>query len=104
MTEEQALPQDLLESPKPVFVEISTEDIQMLYACQTSPKAFMNCILAKLKDAGAPIEGVLDLRPAHGKIVKVKDHPTERQSGFVYGWISDEYAFAIANAPKGMMV
>ena len=91
MTTENEAVQEILSGPKPVSVEITTRDVQMLYACQTSPKAYMQLILAKLKDAGAPVEGALNLRVAHGKVFKMKDNPMEEQSSFVYIWIPDAY-------------
>lgn len=89
--------QEALQGPKPISVEISTRDIQMLYACQTSPAAYMQLILAKLKDAGAPVEGVLNLRLAHGAVCKLKDNPLQEQESFVYMWLPEQYVHAIAN-------
>jgi hypothetical protein len=89
-----------IEGPKPIAVQISTIDIQMLYAVKTSPTAFMQLILAKLKDAGAPVEGILNLRMAHGKVFKIKDSPLEEQSAFTYIWIPDAYLAAMAGANR----
>lgn len=89
--------QDLLQGPKPISVEISTMDIRVLFACGTTPHAFNQLILAKLKDAGAPVEGVLNLRLAHGRLCKLKDSVLEEQTSFVYMWLPENYAVAIAN-------
>jgi hypothetical protein len=83
--------QETLAGPKPVSVEISTGDIQMLYAMRTSPAQFMQLILAKLKDAGAPVEGALNLRLAHGKVFKMKDDPLREQPSFTYLWLPEAY-------------
>lgn len=55
----------------------------------------MQLILAKLKDAGAPVEGMLHLKMAHGKVFKMKDSVLEEQPSFCYIWLPDEYVDAI---------
>jgi len=87
-----------IQGPKPIAAAISTDDIQALYAMGTNPDAFNQLILAKLKDAGAPIEGTLRLRPAHGKVFKLKDSILQEQTEFCYMWMPDAYVEAIANA------
>jgi hypothetical protein len=87
-----------IEGPRPVAASISTDYVQALYACGTGPDAFNQLILAKLKDAGAPIEGALRLRPAHGKVFKLRDSALEERAEFTYMWIPDAYVEAIANA------
>jgi hypothetical protein len=85
-----------LAGPKPVAARISTRDIQMLYACKTSPDAFLQLILAKLKDAGCPaIEGALRLRVTHGKVFKMKTDPLVEQEAFEYLWLPPAYAEAM---------
>jgi hypothetical protein len=87
----------LVEGPKPITVAISTHDIQALFAMGTSPDTFNQLILAKLKDAGAPVEGTLHLRLAHGSLFKVKDSIFEEQTEFTYMWLPDAYVEAIKN-------
>ena len=91
--------QEILESAdKPVAARISTTDVQMLYACNTNPDAFLQCILAALKDAGCPaVEGVLKLRLNRGAVAKMKDNPLEPKDYFEYLWLPPEYVAAIAN-------
>ena len=93
--------QELLNAPKPIGARISTADVRVLFACNTSPDAFMQCILAALKDAGAPIEGTLRLRCAHGRVAKVKDSVLEEQDYFEYLWLPDEMVAAIASGVGG---
>lgn len=97
MSSEDHAVQEILAGPKPISVEINTRDIQMLYACQTSPTAYMQLILAKLKDAGAPVEGTLNLRMAHGKVFKLKDSVLEEQTAFTYLWLPEQYIAAIGS-------
>lgn len=94
--------QEFPSGPKPIFVNISTDDVQALFACGTHPDQYNQLILAKLKDAGAPIEGTLRLRPAHGAIVKLKDNPTIEQTCFTYGWLPEAYVQAIAASGTGL--
>lgn len=83
---------------KPIAVTISTNDVRVLFACGTKPDAYNQLILAKLRDAGAPVEGMIRLKLAHGQIAKVKDNPLEPATEFVYVWLPEEYAAAIASA------
>jgi hypothetical protein len=82
---------------KPIAVAISTDDVQALFACGTDPNQYSQLILAKLKDAGAPVEGVFKLKLAHGKVCKLKDSIHEAQSEFTYVWLPEEYVYAIQN-------
>lgn len=84
--------------PKPIAVTISTDDIQALFSCGTSPTAFNQLIMAKLKDAGAPIEGVLLLKPSHGSVYKLKDDPLKEQDAFCYMWIPEAWGEAMKSA------
>lgn len=83
---------------KPVSFSISTHDIQALFACRTNPDAYMQCILAGLRDAGcAAVEGVLHLKLSHGALCKLKDNPLKPQEEFTYVWLPPEYVRAIKN-------
>ena len=90
------LPADLVKEPKPIAVAISTDDVRMLFACGTNPDQYMQCVLAKLKDAGAPVEGTLRYRLAHGAVCKLKDSVMEAQTEFTYLWLPEAYVAAIA--------
>lgn len=82
--------------PKPIMITISNLDVKMLAASRTSPEGYMQCILAALKDAGAPVEGVLKLKLAHGAVARVKPNPMVDEGGFKYVWLAPEYVAAIA--------
>jgi hypothetical protein len=102
MNEEQKL-----EGPKPIAVAISTDDIRMLFATQTNPDEFLQLILAKLKDAGAPVEGALRLRLAHGQVYKMRTDPMKPQDAFEYVWLPEIYVASLqsmrASGPPMMM-
>ena len=100
--QEQSIAQELARAPKPIAVMIPNRDIQMLFMSDVSQEGFMQCILAKLKDAGAPVEGVLKLRLAHGKVAKLKDDVLKPEEGFTYMWLPDEYVAAIASGNGGV--
>lgn len=86
---------DVIEGQKPIAISIGTEDIQALFACNTSPDMFNQCILAKLKDAGAPVEGVLRLKLAHGQVYKMKTSPSQPQDAFEYIWLPEAYVHSL---------
>lgn len=84
------------DGPKPITVGISTADVAALFACNTDPYQYMQLILAKLKDAGVPVEGTLHLKLAHGKVFKVKTNPLVEQSEFKYLWLPEAYVLGLA--------
>ena len=94
--------EEILHAPKPIGARISTADVRALFACNTSPDAYMQCILGALKDAGAPVEGTIRLRLSHGAVAKVKDSVLQEQDYFEYIWLSEEYVAAIASGAGGM--
>lgn len=93
--------QEVLQGPKPISIEISANDVQALFACNTSPDQYNQLILAKLKDAGAPVEGTLRLKLAYGAVCKVKDQPHIEQTSFVYMWLPEAYVESIAFGAHG---
>jgi hypothetical protein len=99
----EAAAQEILEGPKPIAVDIPVIDIQMLFALGTSPEAFNQLILAKLKDAGAPVEGVIKLKLAHGKVYKMKTNPLVEQDAFEYLWLPDAYVESMHGAIASQM-
>jgi hypothetical protein len=101
MPNEQEIAKEILAGPKPIAVTISTIDIQMLVACNTSPTQYIQLILAKLKDAGAPVEGTLNLKLAHGKLFKMKDNPLEEKDCFTYIWLPEAYVDGMRSTQQG---
>jgi len=87
---------------KPIAVTVSANDIRMLWAMRTPPDQYIQLIYAKLRDAGCTaVEGVLQLRLAHGKLCKVKTEAHVEQDGFSYIWLPDSYVQAIASGAGG---
>jgi hypothetical protein len=99
MQTEQAVAQELARAPKPISISVATKDIQMLYACQTNPDQYSQLLLAKLKDAGGPVGGVLKLRLAHGQLFKLKDSVLEERTEFTYLWLPEAYVHAMTAGP-----
>jgi hypothetical protein len=93
--------QPKLEGPKPIAVMIPSHDIQALTAAKCSPYEYNQLILAKLKDAGAPVEGVINLKMAHGSVYKLKTNPMVEEPGFTYMWLPEAYVHAL-NAMGGV--
>lgn len=90
-----------IEGPKPIAVLISSLDIQKLAAAKCSPYEYNQLILAKLKDAGAPVEGMVNLKMAHGSVYKMKTNPMIEEPGFTYMWLPEAYVHTL-NAMGGV--
>lgn len=76
----------------PIMIRVTAQEIGVLYASHASPYAFNQFLLERLKAAGAPVEGVLNLRLAHGRLARCR--PTggeETDGGFDYAWMPDEW-------------
>ncbi len=83
---------------KPVAVSISAQDVGRLYAAQRGdcdPRVFMQFVLERLRAAGAPVEGTLRLRLAHGAVARVKPDTKAPQMEFKYVWLPAEHAAAL---------
>ena len=79
-----------LETP-PVMITLTGEDIGTMAMRRLSPREFMQELLVRFKDAGAPIEGSSPfLRLAHGVVLRMKSHPSGSPFLFGYLWISDQ--------------
>ncbi len=85
-------------SSKPVAISVSAQEIGRLYASNTSPDAFNQFLLERFKFAGAPVEGVLRYKLAHGAIARVKPNPMEPAEKFDYLWLPSTYVVSIAAA------
>lgn len=91
---------------KPIVVRISAEDIGRQYAANANrfgkcnPNVFRQFLLERLKEAGAPVEGTLVLKLAHGAVAKIKDDAP--QPYIRYMWLPAEYAATIARGAEGV--
>ena len=97
-TAKDALQHDRQEPLGPVVVTLDAQDIGRMYAAGQGPYAFMQELLARMKQHGAPVEGTLRLRLAHGAVVKVKPDPGQQDAFFRYMWLPDEHVQALAVA------
>lgn len=101
MTEDQVVQKNLA-GPKPIAIQVSSIDIQMLYACRTDPHTYGQLLLAKLKDVGGPVEwSPQGLRLAHGQLFKMKDSVLEAQDEFTYLWLPDAYVAGMTSQTPG---
>lgn len=80
---------------KPIAITMSADEIAQLYMSSVNPDKYNQLLLAKLKDAGGPVEGVIRLKLAHGELYKMKDKITEPSDKFTYMWLPDEYVAAV---------
>lgn len=73
--------------PKPIVAVIPGMDVAKLMAAKCSTYEYNQLILAKLKDAGAPVEGMIHLKIANGSVCKLKTNPMQEEEGFCYMWV-----------------
>lgn len=93
-----------LGSLKPIVISVSEDEIGTMYTAQKgncNPNLFTQFLLERFKHFGAPVEGTLVFKLAHGAIARVKPNPLQPQKEFRYMWLPAEYVAAIANAGPG---
>jgi hypothetical protein len=89
---------------KPIAVALDAQDIGRMAAENYSPYMFNQEILARLKHAGAPVEGSIRLKLAHGAVARVKPD-LNRGAVFQYIWLDEAYVegmHAFARKQKAM--
>ena len=89
---EQELAQ--LGSDHPIAVTLDAQDIGRMHAARYTPDQFMAELMEKFRAAGAPVEGVIQPKFAHGKLARVKDHP-QGPGCFGYVWLPENYVNSI---------
>ena len=74
---------------EPIMITIDAQTLGACFNAKMSPQVYNQFLLENFKAAGAPVEGVIKMKLARGKICKMKSHP--RGPGyFGYMWLSDE--------------
>ena len=86
---------------RPIAIRVTDQEIGQLFASHTSPHRYSQFLLEKLRDAGAPVSGVLNLRLTRGKLARVKPDLT-RPGVFHYLWLPDTHAKSVAELQKQM--
>lgn len=94
---------DMLE--KPIYADIPAETVARFYTeMNTRPRfkqliaeAYNQLILRALRNAGAPVEGQLQLKLQRGRyaVVKDGDSPLARPGYMTYVWLSDSFVSAM---------
>lgn len=84
----------------PIVIVITAEEIGQMTARQYGPYEYNQYVLSKLKAFGAPVEGILHLRLAHGAIARVKPDAANPQDFFQWMWLAEPYVRAIAGRGK----
>jgi hypothetical protein len=93
---------------RPIVITVSADDIAEQFTRSADrfgncdPNVFRQFLLERFKAAGAPVEGTLLLKLAHGAIARVKPDTLAPQAYFKYMWLSAEYAVAIASGGTGV--
>lgn len=83
-----------LEREKPIVVTLDAQEIGYLYVGRATPYDYQQYYLRKLKNAGAPIEGLVHLRPSYGVICRVKES-IQGPGHFDFMWVPPAWAAAI---------
>lgn len=83
-----------LSKEQPILVTLDAQEIGVLTVSGTSPYDFIQYLLAKLKQNGGPVEGVLDYKLAHGRLLRIKES-AQGKGFFDYMWLPDSWLAAI---------
>jgi hypothetical protein len=83
------------EGPRPIMITITNQEIGAMTAGGASPTLYMQFVMEKLKAAGAPVEGILELKLAHGRLARTRPDPARPEAGFGWVWLPDEWAAAL---------
>lgn len=84
----------------PIVIVITAEEIGQMTAKQFGPYEYNQYVLGKLKAFGAPVEGTLHLKLAHGAVARVKPSAANPQDFFQWMWLAEPYVRAIAAAGR----
>jgi hypothetical protein len=88
---------------KPIAVWLSAEELGTMYAKhEARPGFYMQYLLRKLRNAGAPVEGsdAGFLKLTHGAVARVKPDPLKQERGWRFLWMPAPYVAAIAKGVK----
>jgi hypothetical protein len=75
-----------------IVVTLHWSEIARLAADRTGPTAFNQYLLERFKAAGAPVEGVIQLKLACGAIARVKPRLDDEDGVFRYVWLTEVQA------------
>jgi hypothetical protein len=85
----------------PIPITLDWFELSTMATEHTSPDGFNQKLLEKLKAAGGPVEGIINLRLSHGKLARVKPDLRDQKLGcFRYLWLPDEHAALVVQATK----
>ena len=97
-----------IQAPEPtkdkvIAIRVAGFEIAALYNDRTGPYQFSQLLLERFKAAGAPVEGIVRLRLARGKVFKIKSRPGD--ASFRYVWLPNEHCQALGvQGREGILV
>ena len=94
-TVEEALQVASMEE-SPIVVWLDRLELAKMYFNKCTPYEFMQSLLEAFKQAGAPVEGRVHLKLAHGAIAKVKPDPAQQEMGVRYMWLPTQHVEVLA--------
>ena len=85
----------------PIPITLDWYELSQMATEHTSPDGFNQKLLEKLKAAGGPVEGIINLRLSHGKLARVKPDLRDQKLGrFRYIWLPEQHAALVVQATK----
>ena len=83
----------------PIPIQLDWFELSQMAAERTSPDGFNQKLLEKLREAGGPVEGIINLRLSHGKLARVKpDLRDEKLGRFRYMWLPEQHTAIVRAA------
>jgi hypothetical protein len=85
----------------PIPITLDWFELSEMAAQGCSPDGFIQKVLEKLREAGGPVEGVINLRLSHGKLARVKpDMKDEKLGRFRYLWLPPQHCAIVEQSTK----
>jgi hypothetical protein len=85
----------------PIPITLDWFELSTMATEHTSPDGFNQKLLEKLKAAGGPVEGIINLRLSHGKLARVKPDLHDQKLGrFRYLWLPPQHCAMVEQATK----
>jgi hypothetical protein len=86
----------------PIHFYIDAQELGQLFATHTRPDRYKQILLKKLREAGGPVGGVINLYLQRGKLARINPASLPAQGIIHYMWISDERAKQVAEYQRQM--
>jgi hypothetical protein len=83
---------------QPIIIAVDAQDIGRLYANKANPRKYNQFLMELFRQAGAPVEGILDLKFKHGAMARfIKE---AKPGVFHYAWLPENWVVNLKTAQK----